>query len=162
RYCRTESLASQSLEPAVARRDRHDGDLQPTIYLDALHRAAQSEIRYDACRIAVDVLVVDRPANVVFTVPGVSGRPFRAAPTYLCGGATVGRKLGRIRSSRQYLAFVPDLRRDWRLRHRHHLRRHYWADGALVSGSARACGGSRCRGLRFRRDLHELSDRQHE
>jgi hypothetical protein len=32
--------------PAHSRRDRHDGDLQPAICVDAVHRAAQSKTRY--------------------------------------------------------------------------------------------------------------------
>ncbi len=49
-----------------------------------------------------------------------------------------------------------------RVRHRHHLCRHYRPDGAVVSGPARPRRRPRRRGLRLRRVFHELPDRQHD
>ena len=62
----------------------------------------------------------------------------------------------------QFVGALFHLRGDRRVRHRHHLCRHHRPDGALVSRSPRT-GHRPCRrGLRLRRFLHQLSDRQHD
>src|SRR5581483_9210642 len=45
----------ESLGSACSRPDRHDGDFQPAICVDAVHGPAQSEARHYARRIAVDL-----------------------------------------------------------------------------------------------------------
>ena len=155
-------LVLESLEPACARLDRHDGDLQPAIRLDAVHRAAQPEARNDAGRIAVDVLAAHHPADLVLADAGLPGRSLRPAALDLGRRADVGRRLGAVELRRQSLGALFHLRRHLRLRHRHHLCRHHRPDGALVSRPARSGNRSRRRGLRLRRVLHELPDRQHD
>ena len=155
-------LVLEPLESARSRPDRHDGDLQPAICLDAVHRPAQPEARNDARRIAVDVLAADHPADLVLAVAGLSGRPLRPAAPDLGRRAVVRRRLGAVELCRQPLGAVLHLRRHLRLRHRHHLCRHHRPDGALVPGPARACDRPCRRGLWLWRVLHQLPDRQHD
>src|SRR4051812_35446411 len=87
------------LEPLVstrARPDRDDGDLQSTVCVDALHRAAQPETWNDAGRTAVDVLIADHPANLVLAGAGVPRRPLRSAAADLDWRADVGWRLGAV------------------------------------------------------------------
>ena len=158
----SQGLVSQPLEPAHPRRHRHDGDLQPAICLDAVHRPAQPKARHDAGGTAVDVLAADHPANLVLAVPGLSGRPLRPAPADLGRRPFVRRQLGAFRLCRQYLGALLHLWRARRLRHRHHLCRHHRPDGALVPRPARACHRPRRGGLRLRRLLHQFPHRQHD
>src|SRR5579859_3251701 len=151
-----------ALVSACARLDRDDVDLEPAICLDAVHRAAQSKARHHVGRAAVHLLAANHPADLLLAVPGVPGRPLRAKTPDLARRYHVGRQLGAGGAGPKPHRALPHLRCDRRLRHRHHLCWHHRLDGALVPGSARpryrACG---C-GLRLRRLLHELPDRQHD
>ena len=105
-------LVLESLVPARSRLDRHDGDLQSAIRLDAVYRAAQPEARNDARRIAVDVLAADHSADLVLAAAGLSGRPLRPAPADFGRRADVGRRLGAVGLCRQYLGALLHLRRS--------------------------------------------------
>ncbi len=76
--------------------------------------------------------------------------------------AVLRRQLAALGLRRQYLGALFHLRRARRIWHRHHLCRHHWLDGALVSRPPRFGGGPRRRRLWLRRIFHELPDRQHD
>src|ERR1700739_4265195 len=103
RLKRSKALVSQSLEPARARADRDDVDLEPAIRLDAVHRAAQCQAWDHAGRAAMDLLAVDHPADLVLAAAGLSGRQIRAAPSDLDRRADVGRRLRAVELCRQRL-----------------------------------------------------------
>src|SRR5262249_32860087 len=63
----------ESLVSTRARRDRHDGDLQSTICMDAIYRSDQPEARNDTRRTAMDVLSAHYSSDVVLSTPGLSG-----------------------------------------------------------------------------------------
>src|SRR5208283_4018084 len=94
-------LVFKPLGPAHSRRDRHDGDLQPAICVDAVYRASQPEARDDACGAAVDLFPPHHPADVVLAVPGLLGGPVRPAPADHDRGAAVRRQLDLIRLGQQ-------------------------------------------------------------
>ena len=106
--------------------------------------------------------LLDHSADLVVTVSGLSGRPLRAAAPYFDRRAPFRRQLGGVVLCRQHLGALFHLWRARRLRHRHHLCRHYRPDGAVVSRPARARDRPRRGGLRLRRVLHQLPDRQHD
>ncbi len=162
RRSRIEGLVPQPLEPTHPRRDRHDGDLQSAICLDAVHRPSQPKTRNDAGGTAVDRLAADHPANLVFAVSGLPGRPLRPPPPHFSRCFVVWRQLDPLRVGRQYLGALLDLWPDRRVRHRHHLCRHHRPDGALVPRPSRACHRPRRGGLRVRRLLHQFPHRQHD
>src|SRR6478752_4160389 len=83
-----------ALDTTRAGLDRDDGDLEPAIRLDAVHRAAQSKARHHAGRAAVHLLAAHHPADLLLAVPGVPGRPLRAKTPDLDRRHHVGRQLG--------------------------------------------------------------------
>src|SRR5579871_6042737 len=152
----------ESLVSTRARRDRHDGDLLASICVDAVHRTVEPETGNDACGTAVDILSADYLANLVLAAPGLSRRQVRPAAPDLGRCADGRRRLGSLRLCRQHLGALSHLWRHQRIWHRHHLCRHHWSDGALVSGPARAGDRACRRGLWVWCHLHQLPDRQHD
>src|SRR5690349_5267830 len=125
-------MVLESLGPARARLDCDDGDLQPAVCVDSIHRPTQPKNGDDPCGAAVDVLVAYYIANVVLTFTGLSGRPLRAEVADLGWRADVRRWMGIVELRRQYLGSLLYVWRHLRIRYRHHLCRHHWIDGALV------------------------------
>src|SRR5665213_4358332 len=80
-----------------------DVDLQPAVYVDAVHPFTRRQTRRVAGAVAGDVLAADRPADFLLADPGVAGRSFRAAAFDIHRLRVVGPELGAFGVRHQYL-----------------------------------------------------------
>ena len=147
------------LDSARPRPARDAGDLEPSIYLDAVRQAASGRDRRFARLGPGDFHPRRHPADLVLASAGLADRSFRRPVAHHRGSGAVRPRLGARELRRFARGALRHLRPVLRPRHRPRLCRRGRPDGALVSRSPGLCDRPRRRRLWHGRARDHLSHR---